>query len=104
MTSCEQGIRPKANASDRPQGIGLRHAFANASINEAVLEFIKFDFQMFGRIGTEVSAKTDIPVHVHPFEVNRIDRVFLALEPIARDFRDRKSTRLNSSHMSISYA
>src|SRR5579885_594514 len=43
---------------------------------------------MSRRIGAEFTLQTHIPIHVHPFEMYRIDRILLRLIPVARNFRE----------------
>src|SRR5688572_30551934 len=42
---------------------------------------------MLRGIRAEIAFQANVPIHVHPFEVDGSDRVFLALKPIACYFR-----------------
>ena len=41
-----------------------------------------------GRVAALLALEANFPIRMHPFEMHGIDRVFLALQPIARDLRE----------------
>src|SRR5438552_4257618 len=41
---------------------------------------------MLCRVRSRIATQPQVPIHVHPFEVHRIDRVFLALKPVTWNF------------------
>src|SRR5579883_2122027 len=43
---------------------------------------------MLWRIRAKFALQAYIPVHVHPFEMHRIDRILLCLKPVAWNFRE----------------
>src|SRR5271170_4875562 len=81
----EEGIRPQADAADRPQLVVLADIRADALVLEAVLELAEVNPDVVRRIGAGPALQPQAPVRMGPFEMHRIDRVFLALEPVARD-------------------
>src|SRR3954471_15525377 len=83
MTTGKQCVGPETHAANRPQGIGLFHAIANASIDEPVIELFEIQSEMFRRIWTEFISQADTPVHMHPLEMHGIDGVLLGLKPVA---------------------
>src|ERR1700738_5492970 len=58
---------------------------ADALVLEAVLEFAEIDLDVVRRVRTGPALQTQTPVRMGPFEMHRVDRVLLALEPVARD-------------------
>ena len=80
----EETVRPQGDTAHGPQRILFGRAFANAPILKAVFKFIEAKLEMTRRVGPGLPALPQAPVVVHPFEVHRIDRVLLALEPVAR--------------------
>ena len=88
MAASEQAIGPQADAADRPQRIILVGVFAHALIDEAVLEFLEADLQVLRAIDAFLAFEARRPIGMHPFEMHRIDRILLTLEPVARDFEN----------------
>src|SRR6185503_17238346 len=62
--------------------------FAHASVSEAVLELLEKKLEVARTVKPVLSGQTARPVRMHPLEVNGIDGVLLALEPVARHFRE----------------
>src|ERR1700736_6519608 len=58
---------------------------ADALILEAVLELAEIDLDVVRRIRAGHTLQLQAPVRMGPFEMHRVDRVLLALEPVARD-------------------
>src|ERR1700738_4398507 len=58
---------------------------ADALVLEAVLEFAEIDLDVVRRVRTGPPLQPQAPVRMGPFEMHRVDRVLLALEPVARD-------------------
>ncbi len=85
----EERVRPQAHAPDRPEGIGLALALADALVDDAVLELLELEPQMPRRVRTALPAQTRAPVVVQPLEMHRVHGVFLGLEPVARHFAER---------------
>src|SRR5262245_34709694 len=88
MAAGEETVRPQAGAPDGPQLIRLRLTFQNTAVDEPVLELVEADLQMGRRLRPPVTLQNTCPVAVKPLEVHRVDRVFLALEPVTGDFRE----------------
>ena len=84
----EQRIRPQADAAHRPHRIRLAHALADAPVDEAVIELLELQLQMPRRVRPQPIVQPDAPIHVHPLEVQRIDRILLALKPVAGNVRE----------------
>src|SRR5262249_51345878 len=85
----EQTVGPQTDPAARPQLVLLGLALANTPIREAVLELVEADAQVGGRLAPVVlAADAQPPVVVQPLEVDRINRVLLALEPVARDLAE----------------
>src|SRR5215472_1762195 len=82
-----EAIRPESDASNRPVYIRFIAPLADATIDEAVFEFVEPQLQ--GTWGLcVVAAQRYGPIVVHPLKMYRVDRVLLALEPIARHVRE----------------
>src|SRR5262249_13044646 len=81
----EEPVRPEANTADRPQPIVLVGIGANALVLKAILELAEVNLYMLRRVGTGLAGKPHAPIRMRPFEMHGIDRVLLALEPVARD-------------------
>ena len=81
----EEAVRPKTHASYRPQPVGLVGIGTNALVLEAVFELGEVDFYVLRRVGAGVAGEAHAPVRMRPFEMHGIDRVLLALKPVARD-------------------
>src|SRR5438105_14345053 len=81
----EETVRPEAASPDRPELVLLGLALEDASVDEAVLELLEADLQVGRRTLTVGAAERAGPVRVEPLEVHGVDRVLLALEPVARD-------------------
>src|SRR5712671_2459159 len=79
----EQSVRPQAHPADRPRAVMLARIGADALVLKSVFEFAEIDLDVLRRVGARGAAEADAPVRVGPFEMHRVDRVFLALEPIA---------------------
>src|SRR3984893_18262403 len=58
---------------------------ADALVLEAVLELAEIDLDVVRRIRAGRTLQTQAPLRMGPFEMHRVDRVLLALEPVARD-------------------
>ena len=84
----EERVRPQADAADRPQPVVLAGVGADALVLEAVLELVEIDLDVVRRIGAGLALQPHAPVRMRPFEMHRVDRVLLALEPVARDLGD----------------
>ncbi len=84
----EQAVRPEAGPPDRPQLVVLGLAFQDAAVDEAVLELVEADLEVGRRLRPVVAPQGPRPVAVQPLEVHRVDRVLLALEPVAGNFRE----------------
>ena len=84
----EQAVRPETAAPDRPQLVLLGLALEDAPVGEAVLELVEPHLQVRGRALALGAAERARPVRVQPLEVHRVDRVFVALEPVAGDLRE----------------
>src|SRR5262249_35558759 len=83
-----EAVRPERDAADGPDRIALALTLAYALVDEAVVELLEHELEVLGRIGRSLPVEPRVPVLVHPLEVHRIAGVLLALEPVARDFRD----------------
>src|SRR5260370_4235408 len=83
VIAAEQSVRPQADPADRPQAVMLARIGADALVLKSVLEFAEIDLDVLRRVGARDAAEPDAPVRVGPFEMHRVNRVFLALEPIA---------------------
>src|SRR3954451_9849214 len=81
----EQGVRPQARPPDRPERVVLGHALLNSPIDEPVLELVETDLQVGRRRLAGPPLQVVAPVAVQPLEVDRIDGVLLALDPVAGD-------------------
>src|SRR5579863_7494534 len=87
MIPQEETVWPEANSADGPHRMIFGQIFALTAIDKTVLERIKANLQVPGPVfGIDVD-QSAAPVGMHPFEVDRIDRIFLALKPVARDLR-----------------
>ena len=53
-----------------------------------MLELFELQLRVRWRIRSQVTGSPNTPVRMPPFEVNRIDRILLALQPMARNHRD----------------
>ena len=53
-----------------------------------MLKRLEFELEMLRRAVGVAAAQAAAPIVVHPFEVHRVDRIFLALEPIAGNVRE----------------
>src|SRR5262249_39380052 len=84
MHAEKEADRPQRDAADGPLRIALVAAFAHALVDETVLELLELELEMLRRIGGVGAFEPRAPVVVHPLEVHRIDRVLLALKPVAR--------------------
>src|SRR5579883_176876 len=80
----KEAVRPQRHAADGPVTILLALPLAHTLVDEAVLELFEFQFEMPGRGVVVAAALSAAPIVVHPFEMYRIDGVFLALKPVAR--------------------
>src|SRR6202049_2387698 len=58
---------------------------ADALVLETVLELAEIDLDVVRRIRAGHTLQPQAPVRMGPFEMHRVDRVLLALEPVARD-------------------
>jgi hypothetical protein len=56
---------------------------ADALVLKSVFEFAEIDLNVLRRVGARGAVEADAPVRVGPFEMHRVNRVFLTLEPIA---------------------
>src|SRR5262249_42990772 len=81
-----KAVRPQCDATDCPIAVLLALPFAHALVNEAVREFLEFELEMLWRRfrRSRFLALSCGPIVVHPFEVDRIAGIFLALKPVAR--------------------
>src|SRR6185437_8452061 len=84
-----QAVRPQADPSGGPQFVLLGRVLADAPVDEPVVEFVEAEPAVGGRAGPVFAAQHLGPVVMQPLEVDRVDRVLLALEPVARDLGDR---------------
>ena len=87
MAQRAEAVRPQANASDRPALVRFIHAFDQTVVGEAVLELVEPDAHVFLAVRPGLAFEAHRPVAVHPLEVHGVDRVFLTLQPVARDRR-----------------
>ncbi|MNS71300.1 hypothetical protein D3C72_1046650 [compost metagenome] len=83
MVAQKDAVGPQTDPADLPQVMLLVGILAHALVDEAVIELVEADLQVPRGVRPGLIAQTHAPVGVHPFEVDRIDRVFLALEPVA---------------------
>ena len=85
MIAGEQAAGPQADAADLPEPVVLVGVLADALVLETVLELAEIDPEVARGVGAGVAGEADRPVRMRPFEMHRVDRIFLALEPVARD-------------------
>ena len=81
----EEGVRPQADAPHGPQRVVLARVLAHPLVDEAVLEFLEAELEVAGRVRPVPALPADGRVRMRPLEMHRIDRVLLALEPVAGD-------------------
>src|SRR6185369_16346930 len=81
----EETVRPEAAAADGPELVLLGLALEDAPVGEAVLELLEAHLQVRRRAVAVGTAERARPVRVEPLEVHGVDRVLLALEPVARN-------------------
>ena len=67
------------------------------AVDEAVIELLERQLQMPRRVRPRLVVQPDAPIHVHPLEVQRIDRILLALKPVAGNVREDDLRRSRSS-------
>src|SRR5208337_4262752 len=72
MVARKEGIRPEADAADLPKRIFFTHALANAPVDDAIVEFVEREPKVTRRIWATLVREPHAPVHVHPFEMQRI--------------------------------
>src|SRR5262249_54758112 len=75
-------VGPEADASYGPWLIRLGGIRANPSVDEAMVEFVEAEPGMSGGPWPILATQGLRPVRVEPFEVHRVDRVLLTLEPV----------------------
>src|SRR5438034_482328 len=80
-----EAVGPETHAAHRPQVVVLRRVLAHAAVDEAPLELLERDLEVPRRAGAGLAAQRGRPVGMEPLEVDRVDGVLLALEPVARD-------------------
>src|SRR6266508_128227 len=88
VTAGEETVRPETRAPDRPELVALGLSFEDAPVSKAVLELVEADPQVRRRLVPVEAVQGARPVRVQPLEVHGVDGVLLALEPVARDFRE----------------
>src|SRR5262249_29208395 len=81
----EEPVRPEADATDRPQAVGLVRVLADALVLETPFELAEIGSEMAGRGRAGVGLEAHAPVRMPPFQMHGSDRVFLALDAVARD-------------------
>jgi hypothetical protein len=64
----------------------LARVGADALVLEAVVELAEIDLDVLRRVGPGRAAQAHAPIRMGPLEMHRVDRVLLALEPVARNF------------------
>src|SRR6185312_2570280 len=88
MIAGEEGVGPQTDAADAPQFVVLVGVLAHPAIDETVIELVEIDLGVARAIGPGLAFEPHAPIRVHPLEMHRVDRVLLALHPVARDFRN----------------
>ena len=87
MTERTESVGPQTNAAGLPARVRFFHAFDEALVDEAMLEFVEADAHVFLAVWARLAFEAHRPVAVHPLEVHGVDRVFLTLQPVARNRR-----------------
>lgn len=88
MLSKKKSVRPQADAADGPGVILFGAVLLDSFVDKTVLELLELQLQVRRSERGVAGAQALAPVLMHPLEMHGIDRVLLALKPVAGHLRN----------------